>query len=768
MDNIQNALHYLNHSIGKSNQHDAISFQAFLQELTAHPAGVIRNVFQVFHDMIKTYVGEGIDEYPHDPESIHYVYYDCKRLFVEGADQPFFADRLFSNRLISLVEALKRGAQQNKVYVFEGPPGSGKSTFLNNLLRKFEEYTNTEDGKRYEAVWRLNRRFLGALPDQEAMPLYEKLAKLLSQDFQGDPDVLADAQALAPREGFVEILCPSHDNPILMIPKACRRAFFENLLQGDPFKEKLLNDKEYDWVFRDTPCTICSSLYEALQARLKSPQGVFELLYARPYRFNRRLGEGISVFTPGDKPIKQEVLTNGILQNRINGILKDSNQVKYIFSRYAKTNNGIYALMDIKSHNTARMIELHNIISEGVHNVEDVEENVNSLFLALMNPEDKANIQEFQSFSDRIEYIRIPYVMGLQTEVEIYRNIFGRQIDANFLPRVLHNFARVIISTRLNTRSEALLEWIGDPGKYRMYCDENLQLLKMEIYTGYIPNWLLEEDRKRLTAQRRRRILAESEKEGDQGISGRDSIKIFNEFYSAFAREDKLINMSDLCKFFTQIRKDLVAVIPAGFMDSLLRMYNYTILQEVKECLYYYNEEQIRRDIENYLFAINFEPGATETCKFTGDRLEISEDFFQSIEGRLIGTATGKLKRRVFRQETQREYATRTLPQEVLMAGKTLLETQLFKDLHSRYVYNLKDKVLDPFLENENFRSAIKDYAQEAFKTYDKRIREDVTFLMQNLGKTYGYTQQGAKEVCIYVIDNDLARKFASPAKEEE
>jgi hypothetical protein len=35
-------------------------------------------------------------------------------------------------------------------------------------------------------------------------------------------------------------------------------------------------------------------------------------------------------------------------------------------------------------------------------------------------------------------------------------------------------------------------------------------------------------------------------------------------------------------------------------------------------------------------------------------------------------------------------------------------------------------------------------------------------------GKTYGYTQQGAKEVCIYVIDNDLARKFASPAKAEE
>jgi len=51
----------------------------------------------------------------------------------------------------------------------------------------------------------------------------------------------------------------------------------------------------------------------------------------------------------------------------------------------------------------------------------------------------------------------------------------------------------------------------------------------------------------------------------------------------------------------------------------------------------------------------------------------------------------------------------------------------------------------------------------EDFKTYDKRIRGDVTFLMKNICSKYHYTDQGAKEICIYVIDNDLARKFAKP-----
>jgi len=765
MDKIKKAMQHLNKSMGKWDQRTPVPFNEFLKALSAGPHEVVRNVFQLFHDMVKSYIEEGVDEYPDDLESIHYVNYDCTRLFAEGADHPFFADRLFANRLVSLVEALKRGAQQNKIYIFEGPPGCGKSTFLNNLLKKFEEFANTPKGLRFETVWRFDRKMMGGSAENDAAPLLDKLSQLMdTPPFEGGP-MLKQQDTFHFDEDFIEIPCPSHDNPLLMIPKEHRREFLDDLFKNDEFKWKLSTEKEYEWVFRDNPCTICSSLYEALLNKFKSPEKVFETIYARPFKFNRRLGEGISVFNPGDKPMRQDIMSNIMLQRRINSLLRDSNQVKYIFSQYAKTNNGIYALMDIKSHNKERLIELHNIISEGIHKVEDIEENVNSLLLAVMNPEDQKNIQDFKSFSDRIEYINIPYVMDLNTEVEIYRNIFGKHIDESFLPRVLHNFARIIISSRLNTKSESLLEWIGNPEKYRLYCDENLQLLKMEIYTGHIPNWLTEEDRKKLTAKRRRKIIAESEKEGIHGISGRDSIKIFNEFYSMYAKENKIINMSILCNFFTKVRKELSKSIPKGFLDSLIRMYDYTILQEVKESLYYYNEEQISREIQNYLFAVNFETGAVETCTFTGEKLEITEDFLEGIEARLIGANVDKKKRLAFREDTQKEYTSKTLTQEIMVEGKPVTETKIYQSLHERYVYNLKEKVLDPFLENENFRRAIKDYDQEDFKSYDKKIRDDVTYLVNNLCTKYNYTQQGAREVCIYAIDGDLAMKFANPQK---
>lgn len=751
---LKEALKVLDTGIHERRHGDPVSFDEYLRELSARPRQVIRNVFQIYHDMVMNFVGEGVDEYPDDPESIHYVFYDCSRLLAEGTDRPFFADRLFANNLISHAEALRRGAQQNKIYIFEGPHGSGKSTFLNNLLRKFEAYANTDEGMRYETVWRLNRKTLGGFSERELNVLVGNYAYNDLATGHYPPGTENRPPSSVDTGETIDVPCVSHDPPFLLIPRAARRQFFDELFKNDEFKWRLFTDKEYEWVFRDNPCTICSSLYQALLSRLKTPRKVFESVFARPYKFDRRLGTGVSVFNPGDRPMKKTVLTNEMIQGQVNRMFRDSNQVKYIFSTYANTNNGIYALMDIKSHNTERLIELHNVISEGVHKVEDIEENVNSLFIALMNPEDKVNIQDIQSFSDRIEYIRIPYVMDLNTEVEIYRNIFGRHIEGSFLPRVLHNFARVIISTRLNTTSEALLEWIGNPTKYRDFCDENLQLLKMEIYTGHIPSWLSEEDRKRLTAKRRRRIIGEAQYEGAKGISGRDSIKLFNDFYSTYAKEGRLMNMSVVSKFFKGLQRKGDFSVPDGFLASLLRMYNYTVLQEVKESLYFFNEQQIARDIQNYIFAVNFEPGSQVKSKFTGDQLTVTEEFLSGIEARLLGPEATDFRRDAFRAETQREYTTRTLPQEVLIEGKAVTGTKLFSDLHERYVYNIKEKVLDPFLGNENFRRAVADYDKEGFKTYDKRIRDDVTYLINNLMEKYRYSQLGAKEVCMYVIDS--------------
>jgi len=758
MHDIKRALENLKHQNDDWEKQPLLSYTEFLKQVTTSPSRIIRDIYQLYADMIDNYICEEIDEYSDDPESIHYVAYDCQELLATGAERPFFPDRLFANRLVRHVESLSVGAQQNKVYIFDGPPGSGKSTFLNNLLRKFEEYTASPEGLRYEVVWRLPKNFstfnslsTDSLSKRPYCPLDDETRERYQQnELTGLTDSRGTGQ-------FFDVPCPSHDNPILIIPRESRRLFLDDLFENDKFKWKLFTDKKYEWVFNDKPCTICSSIVTALMQKHNDISKVLECVYARPYIFKRRLGEGISVFNPGDKPIKRTVLQHEVIQRNLDLLFPDSKPIRYLYSLYARTNNGIYSLMDIKSHNIERLMELHNIISEGVHKVEELEESVKSLFFALMNPEDKKQLKGLQAFSDRIEYISIPYVLDVKTEVEIYREVFGKHIDENFLPRVLHNFARVIIATRLTGAAGAMLDWIKDPTVYELYCDSDLLLLKMELYAGNIPSWLTENDLKRYTAKRRRQIIEESANDGWQGFSGRDSIRLFNDFLSSYSSDIKLVDMAMLDDFFRKYSKKDKDSIPTHFLDSLLQMYDYIVLQEVKESLYYYNEDQIAIDIQNYIFAVNFDPGTTETCLFTGEKLNITEELFSRIELRLL---TDSKDAETFRQDVQKTYTTSTLTQEMMHEGIPIFETTLFQNLFQKYVYNLKEKVLDPLVKNENFRMALRDFDTAEFKTYDQKIGNDVTFMIDNLQSKYGYTRQGAKSVCMYVIDNDIAKQF--------
>jgi predicted Ser/Thr protein kinase len=722
-----------------------LSFSQYLDKVIENPKLLIRNVFQVFYDMMKFYLGEGYDEYPNDPESIHFLQYDCTKLFVKHSEQPFFADRLFTNRLMNLVETLKIGTKQNKIYVFRGPPGSGKSTFLNNILKKFEEYSNSDFGIRYEIVWRLDTKLLD----------YNFKDLTNSDDDSGDFVQITN-------DGCIEIVCPSHDNPILVIPKQQRQNFLRNVFSENKFRKELFHNKEYDWVFKGDTCTICNSLYRALLEKLQSHTKVLEMLYVRPYLPNRRLSDGVSVFNPCDDMPKQTVLTNQSLQKHINLIFHNNKKVKYFYSHYAKTNNGIYALMDVKSNNKERMIQLHNIISEGTHKVDDIEESSNMFLVGIMNPEDQKNIDEIQSFNDRIEYVNIPYVMDMNTEIEIFKHVFGkRKLENNFLPRIVDNFARIIIATRLS-RSEAIRKWIGYHDCYKKYCDYNMYILQMEIYAGRIPNWLTEDDRQKLTAKIRREIISEGNTMGSFGVSGRDSINLFNEFCSQFRKENELINIENLCAFFTENVKKIITTktsLSDDFLLALISLYNYETLQEIKESLYSYNEEQISLDIKNYLFCINFNLGTKQLCNYTGQSIEITNDFLETIEQRILGQEF-RNKRADFRKDMQKEYTSKTLTQEIMVENKKIEETHLYKTLYNKYTYNIKEKALDPLVANNNFRAAIKDYGKIEFNTYDNKIKHDVQYLINNLQKKFNYTEKGAKDICIYVIDGEFVNSF--------
>ena len=156
----KDVINLLDKRLKHENSRSPIPFNEFLGLIGEEPYKILRNIFQLFSNMIYFYIDEE-DEYESDPENIGFKTIHCERLLVEDTDIPFFADLPLANRLLLLAESFKEGSQQNKIYVFIGPPGSGKSTFLTNLLQKFQKYTCTHEGAYYELVWRLDSSKLG-------------------------------------------------------------------------------------------------------------------------------------------------------------------------------------------------------------------------------------------------------------------------------------------------------------------------------------------------------------------------------------------------------------------------------------------------------------------------------------------------------------------------------------------------------------------------------------------------------------------------------
>ncbi|MFH0867595.1 MAG: hypothetical protein V1904_15505 [Bacteroidota bacterium] len=201
-------------------------------------------------------------------------------------------------------------------------------------------------------------------------------------------------------------------------------------------------------------------------------------------------------------------------------------------------------------------------------------------------------------------------------------------------------------------------------------------------------------------------------------------------------------------------------MVPDGFIDSLVDMYDYDVLQEVKEALYYYSEKQITRDILNYLFAINFEAGATENSIYTGDTIEITEEYFKNFEALFLGSLSTADERSSFRKDIHNDYVTYTLSYEIKLLKKDIKETKLFSSLFDKYTRNLKENALTNYSQNDNFRRALIDCNTPGFNSYDNITKETIKRMINNLKIKFEYSNEGAKQVVLYVIDKKLDKKY--------
>ena len=132
----------------------------------------------------------------------------------------------------------------------------------------------------------------------------------------------------------------------------------------------------------------------------------------------------------------------------------------------------------------------------------------------------------------------------------------------------------------------------------------------------------------------------------------------------------------------------------------------------------------------------------------------------QEMEWRLLGSDAGDSKRISFRNCVWTEVQCRTKSDKITIQQSAIEQTRLYKALYERYEYYSRENVLAPILENQTFINAITDYGEENFKQYDKWIRDNVSYLINNLTNTYRYTEGTAKAIAKYILEYKLAQNW--------
>ncbi len=712
------------------------SYDEFVYLLSIKPKMILRDIFQYFYDMVFYYVPEGIDEYSVTSESIGFLKYDMHNLFISGCAEPFYADRIFANRFMSLICSFRKGIQNNQIYLFEGPVGSGKSTFLNNLITKLENYSVKPEGAMYKIAWELD---ITELPGYLISPQHSEKADINQK-----------------KDNKLLISCPNNDHPITIFPKHLRKELLSSVIEDKKVYKEISDNKDYEWVFNKEACAFCNLMFNHLSGIYKNPLSALRKVHPRRIEFNRHFGRVVSIFNPGD-PLLEGTIENKELQHNINKLFS-TDELPYLHSYLAYTNNGVLALMDIKENNKTRLMNLHGIISDGVRKVNHIEEKISSLFLGVINPEDTVVYTNVQSFVDRVVTIKIPYVLDYNTEVNIWKHKFGSHVANAFMPRVLKNFSKIIISTRMNTNTDTFDDWLAQSAKYKNYVDKNLFLLKMELYVGNIPRWLEERDIQNFKKEIRKRVISATENEGYNGISGRQSLNIFNKFISKYELGIQNIIMPNIMDFVSN-EPFLKNVVSEEFTKTLYNLYEFNILDEVKESLYFYNEAKMKRDIKNYLFALNFEPGEKVFSPETGDTLELNDDFYNSVEPFIFGESNIENIKELRKQE-HLTYVTQTLTKEIKLKNIPVEQTEQFLHLFGKYTDNLKKSTLVPYENNVHFKSCIETHNTPAFNKFENTLKKRVARLFENMCKKFGYTETSAQYIILYVLDNNLNQRF--------
>jgi serine protein kinase len=342
----------------------------------------------------------------------------------EGAQESFYR----------ILDGFEREGRANRLVLLHGPNGSAKSTFAACLMRGLEAYSDTDEGSLYRFSWIFPRMREGA-----------GIGFSTSADEFGATDSFAhlpDDRIIAKIQGSVR------EHPLLLLPRDVRQR-----LIADVYEQADLSEAAPDWVWTGQLGRKNQQIFQALLTAYRGDlERVLAHIQVERFYISRRYRIGAVTIGP---QMSVDASERQITSDRSIESLPASLSALTLFEPFGElvdASGGIVEFSDLLKRPLEAWKYLLLAIENGEVSLQMSNLPINAVMLASSNELHLSAFRqhpEYNSFRGRIVRIRMPYLLDVHREREIYDGQIIPQIPKHVAPHTTYVASLWSVLTRL-------------------------------------------------------------------------------------------------------------------------------------------------------------------------------------------------------------------------------------------------------------------------------------------------------------------------------
>lgn len=466
-----------------------LSFDEYLVFLNENAEKQTRGSAQYLVDMMDFF---GTHETPHEAPhaSPQYPRFKLFDLPIDGITLKVVGQEKVQNQIYRTLKSFARQKLNNKLILLHGPNGSAKSSIIHSIMGAAERYSKENEGSLYSFNW--------------TFPL-ERYTKggMGINTYSVAKEALSSYAKLPEEELAAKVPCDLKDHPLLVVPQEQRKNFLEKLL-GET-RAQAVWESLPTYLAKGDLCHRCKQIFDNLLIanggdfkKVLMHVQVERIYYARKYR------KGLVTIEP---QMHVDAQYHQLTYNKSLGSLPVSLQSINLFSLTGDLvdgNRGVIEFSDLLKRPVDSFKYLLSACETGSVNIGNSIAFLDSVMLGSANEVQLDAFKEFPdftSFKARIELIRVPYLLSVSQEQEIYspqlNQIAG---EKHVAPHVGWTISLWAVLSRLKKPNS-----INYPPNISALISNLTPLEKSRLYdTGDMPAALSAEDRKLLRVSIRR------------------------------------------------------------------------------------------------------------------------------------------------------------------------------------------------------------------------------------------------------------------------